>query len=103
HNIPRLADDHRNAQILAEAVRDTPGLRLDPPETETNLVWFEVEPELAPAAEIANRLRDKGVLVHLSGPTTLRACTHLDISAAQTEYAAEAIRAVGRTTLAPAH
>ena len=84
HNIPRLADDHRNAQVLAEAVRDTPGLRLDPPEVETNLVWFEVDPDLGPASTIARRLQEKGVLVHVSGPATLRACTHLDVSAAQT-------------------
>jgi threonine aldolase len=102
HNIARLADDHRNAQVLAEAVRDTPGLRLDPPEVETNLVWFEVDPDLGPASTIARRLQEKGVLVHVSGPATLRACTHLDVSAAQTEFAAETIRAVGRSMLTPA-
>ena len=102
NNLNRLADDHRHAQVIAEAVRDTPGLRLDPPDVETNLVWFEVEPDLAPAPAVAQRLREKGVLVHVAGPTTLRACTHLDVSAAQTEFAAESIRAVGRAALAPA-
>jgi hypothetical protein len=40
-------------------------------------------------------LKQKGVLVHGSG-TKIRACTHLDVSRAQAERAAEAIR-----TLAP--
>src|SRR5688572_8735021 len=40
NHVERLADDHRNAQVLAEAIRDTPRLTLHPPEVETNLVWF---------------------------------------------------------------
>jgi threonine aldolase len=96
HHLPRLAEDHRNARVLAQAVRDTPGLRLDPPDVETNLVWFEVDPALAPAPELASRLKDRGVLIHEAGPTTLRACTHLDVSARQAEHAADVIRAVCR-------
>src|SRR5207302_9806810 len=43
HHQTRLLEDHRNAQVLARAVADTPALRLDPPEVETNLAWFAVE------------------------------------------------------------
>ena len=35
--------------VIAQAIADTPGLRLDPPEVETNLIWFEVDPELGTA------------------------------------------------------
>jgi threonine aldolase len=103
HHVARLADDHRNARVIGAAIRDTPGLRLDPPEVETNLVWFEVDRDLAPAPALAARLREKGVLVHVAGPTTLRACTHLDVSAAQAEYAAETIRSACRTPSTAAH
>ena len=103
NHLPRLTDDHRNARTLAEAIRDAPGLRLDPSKVETNLVWFEVDPELAPAAAFAEQLRELGVLVHLAGPTTLRACTHLDVSAAQAVAAAEMLQSVARKTVAPAH
>jgi threonine aldolase len=92
HHIERLAEDHRNAQVLARAVADTPGLRLAPPEVETNLVWFRVEREAGTAKDVAAALKERGVLVHVSGPQTLRACTHLDVSAAQAERAVEAIR-----------
>lgn len=92
HHLPKLTDDHRNARVLAEAVRDTPGLRLDPPDVETNLVWFEVGPALMPAPKLAAALKDRGVLVHPAGPTTLRACTHLDVSAADVEFAVDALR-----------
>jgi threonine aldolase len=103
NHLPRLADDHRHARVLADAVRETPGLRLDPPEVETNLVWFEVDPDLMPAARLAAALKDRGVIVHLAGPATLRACTHLDVSAADVEFAADALHQVCRKSLAPAH
>jgi threonine aldolase len=96
HHVERLADDHRNAQVLAAAIRDTPGLRLDPNVVDTNLVWFDVDPALAPAPTIAERLRERGVLVHIAGPRTLRVVTHLDVSSSQTASAAEQIRMVCR-------
>src|SRR5262245_50496124 len=92
HHVERLAEDHRNAQVLAEAIADTPGLRLVPPEVETNLVWFEVDREAGTARDVAAALKERGVLVQASGPQVCRACTHLDVSAAQAARAAEAIR-----------
>src|SRR5262249_19576842 len=89
NHIDRPAEDHRNAQLIARAVADTPGLRLDPPEVETNLIWVEVERELGSARDVAAKLKERGVLVHVAGPHTFRACTHLDVSAAQAERAAE--------------
>src|SRR3954468_10303292 len=32
HHVDRMAEDHRNAQIIAQAIAETPGLRLDPPD-----------------------------------------------------------------------
>jgi threonine aldolase len=92
HHVERLADDHKNARVIAQAIADTPGLRLDPPEVETNLVWFEVDPDLGTARAVATALKQRGVLVHAAGPQVLRACTHLDVSAAQAECAADTIR-----------
>jgi threonine aldolase len=94
HHVERLAEDHRNAQVIAGAIADTPGLRLTPPVVETNLVWFEVDPDLGTAKDVAAALKEKGILVHTSGQQAMRACTHLDVSAAQAERAADAIRRV---------
>jgi threonine aldolase len=92
HHVERLAEDHRNAQVIAQAVADTPGLRLDPAEPETNLIFFRVEREAGTAQTVAAALKARGVLVMPTAPQTIRACTHLDISAAQAERAAGAIR-----------
>jgi threonine aldolase len=97
HHVQRLAEDHKNAQVIAEAVADTPGLRLDPPEVETNLVWFKVDPEFARVETVSETLKQQGILTLILGPQTIRACTHLDVSAADAERAAETIRrALGR-------
>jgi threonine aldolase len=96
HHVERLAEDHRNAQVLAQAVGETPGLRLDPPEVETNLVWFRIDPEVGTAKDLEAALEQRGVLVNGSGRYRLRACTHLDVSAAQAEQAAEKIRQTAR-------
>lgn len=92
NHVNRLAEDHRNAQVIAQAVADTPGLLLDPPEVETNLVFFEVDPDLGSAKDVAAILKGRGLLVQLPGPQTVRACTHLDVSSVQAERAAEIIR-----------
>jgi threonine aldolase len=92
HHVARLAEDHRHARLIAQAIADTPGLRLDPPEVETNLIWFQVDPDAGTADDLAAKLKQRGVLVHMAGPQTLRAATHLDVTAAQAERAAETIR-----------
>jgi len=92
HHVERLAEDHRNARILARAVADTPGLRLTPPEPPTNILIVHIEPRLGTAADVATALKEQGVLVLPTAPQTIRLVTHLDVSAAQAERAAEIIR-----------
>ncbi|MBI1913814.1 MAG: low-specificity L-threonine aldolase [Planctomycetes bacterium] len=96
HHVERLAEDHRNAQVIASAIAHTPGLRLVPPEVETNLIWFQVDPELGTARDVADALKQRGILVNVSGRQVMRAVTHLDVSPAQAERAAETIRQVVR-------
>jgi threonine aldolase len=94
HHVERLADDHRNAQIIAEAVADTPGLRLEPAEVDTNLIWIRIDPAVGNAKDITARLAQAGILVHAAGAQKIRACTHLDVSKAQAERTADALRRV---------
>jgi threonine aldolase len=92
HHIDRLAEDHANAKIVAEAVADVPGLTLAPSKVETNLVWFEVGEKLGTARDVAIRLKAEGVLVAALGAKVIRAVTHLDVSREQCVRAAAAIR-----------
>jgi len=92
HHVERLAEDHTNAQIIAKAVEDVPGLTLTPDEVETNLVWFEVNGNLGTAKDVAERLKGGGVLVAALGKNVIRAATHLDVGRADCLKAAEVIR-----------
>jgi threonine aldolase len=92
NHVERLAEDHKNARTIGQAVADTPGLRLDPPDIDTNILFFDIDPELGTAKQVAAALKERGLRVHPTAPQTIRCCTHLDVSAAQAERAAETIR-----------
>lgn len=94
HHVDRLTEDHAHAAILARAIEETEGLRLESGQVETNLIWVAVDPELGSAAEVADRLREEGVIISALGPQVFRACTHLDVDREQAEFAAKAIRRV---------
>ncbi len=84
HNIERLAEDHDNARLLAEACD------VDPAAVDTNIVAFDV-PD-APAVVAA--AREEGVLIGAVGPRTARLVTHLDVSRDQAEAAASVLTKV---------
>jgi threonine aldolase len=94
NHVDRLADDHRNARVLAQAIAETPGLRLDPPDVHTNIVWIEVDPELGTSHSVAAALKERGVLVSAATPTRIRMVTHLDVTPALAERAADTFRRV---------
>jgi len=81
HHVERLAEDHENARILAQGLAEIPCLSVTPPET--NIVMVEIL-RGPTAAELAERLKRRGVLVAPAGAGTearkLRLVTHLDVS-----------------------
>lgn len=101
HHIERLAEDHQNAKVIAQAVTDIPGLRLDPPYVETNLVWFEADPKLIDSRRLVEAMKEHGILISILGANMLRACTHLDVSAKQAAFVAEKLREVCKTMKPP--
>lgn len=76
----RLAEDHAYARTLAEALAHLPGIELDPATVETNIVIFRVT--TVPASLLVARLKEAGVLVLTTGPDTIRAVTHLNLTSA---------------------
>jgi threonine aldolase len=96
HHQERLAEDHAAAQILAQAVRETPGLTLTPNEVDTNIVIFRVAPEFGTAAQFAAALKERGVLALATSATQIRLVTHLDVTAPQCRTAGEIIRDLAR-------
>ncbi len=76
--IERLSEDHRLARELAHGLAAVPGIRLDPDEIESNIIYFELDDD-APwtADEVVRRLRaNSGILLDVSGKRRFRAVTH---------------------------
>jgi threonine aldolase len=92
HHIERLAEDHENAQILADGVRASRGLELNPTDVDTNIVIFRVDSQLGTAADFVARLNSHGVAMYAIGPQLVRAVTHLDVSHSDVQCAAEVVR-----------
>jgi len=107
HHRERLADDHARAQLLADGVRATEGLRLEPADVDTNIVIFRVDPSLGTAADFTAALHAEGIWTLAIGFDQVRAVTHLDVDEAGVRRAAEQIPQVAERLAAgirpPAH
>ena len=85
HHITRLAEDHANAQVLANGLMAIEGIDVEPPET--NMVFFHIPNLPVTAGAFNERLMERGLRVSSTGVKTLRAVTHLDVSRPQVEEA----------------
>ncbi|CAN5782794.1 threonine aldolase family protein [soil metagenome] len=104
HNVDRLADDHANAKLIETRVNETPGLEMLRAPVETNIVIFKVDQTGMSARAFADKLlADHDVRVSpYYDATTVRAVTHLDVSRADCEAAADAIDSVATSAFAVA-
>ncbi len=86
--VDRLADDHRRARRLADAVADRwPEGGCDPAAVETNIVtWTHSDTDA-----VVRHLAEHGVLVGTIAPWTLRIVTHNDVDDAGVETAVAAL------------
>ncbi|MBK9134165.1 MAG: threonine aldolase family protein [Betaproteobacteria bacterium] len=94
HHRARLAEDHANARRLAERLAGCAAVQLDLASVQTNIVVFHLKPGAPDAAAVVAAARARGVLLNAFGPRTVRAVTHLDVSAAQCDEAAVQLVAV---------
>ncbi len=92
NNIDRLADDHRNAKTLAHGLAAMDGIRCNPDEVESNLVFFEVDATLGTAVQLSSALKPLGIAIGPMGGQRLRAVTHLDVDAADMPVVLKAIQ-----------
>ncbi len=101
HHVERLRDDHANARWFAEQVTEINGILIDPSDVKTNLVFFEIDPNIATAAEIVDRLSELGVRMGVNSLQRIRACTHLDVSRSDMQNVVEALHRAMEIGVAP--
>ena len=95
HHMARLPDDHLHARALAERLRAAAHVQLDLATVQTNIVVFHLPTTLPlDAPTLSAQARAHGVLVNAFGPRTIRAVTHLDVTRAQCEHAADVLAAL---------
>ncbi len=88
HNVGRLSADHANARLFAEALARHERVDLDLATVQTNIIVFHLRAGAPEAAEVVERARARGVLLFAFGARTIRAVTHLDVTAEQCRRAA---------------
>lgn len=79
NHVARLAEDHKNAQLITEALvkKDFTGEILP---VETNIIIFEVKGRYT-APELAAKFKEQEIFVIAISPTQIRIVVHLDIHA----------------------
>lgn len=92
--IDRLAEDHHLARYLSQELAAIPGIKLDPDEIESNIIYFELDDDIPwSAGEVARRLRDEsGILLYVSGERRFRAVTHYWVGREEADSLVEHLR-----------
>lgn len=89
----RLAEDHENAQYLAQQLGQIKGIEIVN-QVDTNIIVADVKNLKMNSSEFVERLKAEGVLSGTFGPSYVRFVTHYDVTKNQLE---DAIKAIQRT------
>jgi threonine aldolase len=93
HHVARLADDHANARALARGLSQIDGMQVQQPET--NLVFFDPAGAGMSGEKLVAALGQRGILL-ATMDGRIRACTHLDVTAAMIEETVTTVRDILR-------
>jgi threonine aldolase len=96
--VPRMADDHQRARQLAAGLAALPEVTLDPGTPQTNMVYLSLGNGISlNAREVAQRLKERDVLVGVVGPRRFRLVTHYWIDELAVQKAVAAFQEVLQT------
>jgi len=85
HHVRQLAQDHANAEYLAQGLREL-GLRVEPPQT--NILYVDIP--AAKTGDLKSHLQLRGILATITPRTRL--VTHLDAPREKIQTALQAFR-----------
>ena len=89
HHRDRLAEDHENAQTLAFGLAEIRGIKLNPKNVETNIIFFELEN--VNASYLAEKLEQQSILVEVVETDLIRVVTNLMVDEKQILIVLESI------------
>ena len=76
----RVSEDHQLARLLADGLAERYPEAVDPSQVETNMAIVDGSAFPVPAAELIDRMRERGVIVATLGPRMIRLVTHRDVN-----------------------
>jgi len=91
--VDRLADDHANARLLAKGLAGIPGISVDLPAVETNMVMADVSATGLTSAQFIEKAKSLGVLcLNRDAGPMVRFVTHRNVTKADATEAVERLR-----------
>jgi threonine aldolase len=90
----RLREDHQNARLLADLLKEVPGLELDPTRVRTNIFMGGIAGTSLDGDEMSALLKRNGVLVSVLDSKRIRLVTHKDVNRDQIYQAAKITKKV---------
>jgi len=93
HNYRRLAEDHENASILADSIREIDGIHVDMEGVQTNMIYVDVAAGSEAASAIVNAMCARGVRV-LNVGSRIRFVTSMLVDRQDCEHAAKTLEEV---------
>lgn len=91
HLADRLAEDHANARLLAQATERWPQIALAQSRVDTNMVYFNLAKSGMTPAQFCERLAERGVLASPVDIMQVRFVTHRGITGSDIEKTVEII------------
>jgi threonine aldolase len=92
--VDRLADDHANAEALAQGLAALPGIQVEPVAPRTDIVFFKVLRPDMDAVSLCERLDDFGVKMADMDPRRVRAVTNYHVTRDDIDATLAAVRKV---------
>jgi len=93
--VPRLGEDHVRARTLAEGLSEIRGLVLDAGTPATNMIFMNLNNGVVVSAdEVADKMKEYGVLAGVAGARRFRLVTHYWIKDSDVEKVVSAFREV---------
>jgi threonine aldolase len=93
--VDRLAEDHERAKKLVKSLANIPGIILQPGCPATNMVFISIDNSVPyTIEEISERLRERGILIGITGERQFRLVLHYWIDDAGVKTTVSALRDV---------
>jgi threonine aldolase len=92
--VDRLAEDHANAQALAQGLKKLPGIVINPEKNPTNILFFKLDHPIITPEEFLAQMDSKGVKMLMMEGGVFRAVLNRMVSREHTESALQIVESI---------